>query len=64
MDIAALSVVMSQSKMQQDFGFSVMKMAMDQMGSQSDALTEMMADTKTMELAAQPYLGANVDISA
>lgn len=64
MDIAALSVGMSQFKLQQDLGISVMKMAMDQMGDQGDALTEMMGDTKSMELAAAPYLGSNVDISA
>ena len=64
MDIAALSVAMSQTKFQQNFGVSVMKMAMDQMSSQGDALAEMMGDTKSMELAAQPYLGSTVDISA
>ena len=64
MDIAALSVGMSQIKLQQDLGISVMKMAMDQMGDQGNALTKMMGDTKSMELAAEPYLGSNVDISA
>lgn len=64
MDIAALSVGMSQIKLQQDLGISVMKMAMDQMSDQGNVLTEMMGDTKSMELAATPYLGSNVDISA
>lgn len=64
MDIAALSVGMSQNKLQQDLGISMMKMAMNQMSDQGDALAEMMGDTKSMELAAQPYLGSNVDISA
>ena len=64
MDIAALSVGMSQNKLQQDLGISVMKMAMNQVSDQGDALAEMMSDTKAMELAAQPDLGSNVDISA
>lgn len=64
MDIAALSVGMSQNKLQQNLGISVMKMAMNQMGDQGDALAEMMGDTKSMELAAEPYLGSNIDISA
>lgn len=61
--IAALSVSMSQQSIKQDIGISVMKMAMDQANDQSAALEEMM-DTKSMELAAQPYLGANFDIGA
>lgn len=64
MDIAALSVAMSQTKFQQNFGISIMKMAMDQIGDQGTALSDMMGDTKSMELAAQPYLGSNVDMSA
>lgn len=61
--IAALSVSMNQQSLKQDVGISVMKMAMDQASEQSAALTELM-DTKSMEMAAQPYLGANFDIGA
>lgn len=64
MDIAALSVAMSQNNLQQDLGVSVMKMALNQIGDQGTVLSDMMGDTKSMELAAEPYLGSNVDISA
>ncbi|WP_199884016.1 YjfB family protein [Anaerosinus massiliensis] len=60
MDIAALSVAMSQTRFQQDLGISVMKMAMDQASSQGNALAELMEDASA---AVDPNLGANVDIS-
>lgn len=66
MYIASLSVGMHQGKLQQDFSTSVMKMAMNQMAETGAAVADLMdsAGVKGMELAAQPYLGANMDISA
>ena len=62
MDIAALSVAISQQKVNQDLGVATLKMAMDSSQQTADLVTEV-ADPKVMELAAQPYLGANVDIA-
>ena len=62
MDIAALSVALSQQKLNQALGVATLKMAMDSSQQTADLVTEV-ADPKVMELAAQPYLGANVDIA-
>lgn len=64
MSIAAMSVGMSQQNFKQDLGVSVMKMAMDQMESQGAALTDLMDVSKSMELAVQSGVGANLDILA
>ncbi len=55
MDIAALSMVMSQSKVQQQAGLSVMKMAMNVAVDTGQAVAE-------MAQSVQPHLGTNVDI--
>lgn len=57
MDIAALSMVMNQSKVQQQASLSVMKMAMGVAVDNGQAIAE-------MAHSVQPHLGANVDISA
>ncbi|KYZ76499.1 hypothetical protein AXX12_08685 [Anaerosporomusa subterranea] len=59
MDIAALSIMLSQSNVQQQAGISVMKLAMGAATDQADSLTAMM---KATELSIQPYLGSNVDV--
>lgn len=64
MSIAALSVGMHQQELGRDLGISVLKMAMGDMEDIGSALTEMAGDTKALELSAQPYLGANIDIGA
>ncbi|MBQ1511579.1 MAG: YjfB family protein [Selenomonadaceae bacterium] len=58
MTIAAMSVAMHQSQVQQDLGISVMKMAMD---TETAALGELMED---MAVSLDPNLGAAVDIMA
>lgn len=58
MDIAAMSIMMSQSKVQQQASISVIKMAMDA------GKTEMNEMTKMMEQSAQPHLGKNIDVQA
>ena len=65
MDIAALSIVLNQNKVQEQAGLSVMKMAMDVASNQSDSLVSLAGiETKTMESSVQPFLGANLDILA
>ena len=62
MDIAALSMVLSQGKVQQQAGFSVMKIAMGVASEQSNSITAMANDTsKALQLSVQPHLGANLD---
>ena len=57
MDIAALSMGLSQMKISQEVGTSVLKMAMDTSEGQ-------MADlTKMMETSVNPHVGGSIDIS-
>lgn len=59
MDIAALSMVMSQSRVQESAGISVMKMAMN---TGKETATQM---TKMMEsVSADPNLGQHLDARA
>lgn len=61
--IANMSIGLSQMKVKQEVGVSVMKMAMDQAGGNAQDLMEMMQSVgKAMELSVQPNLGANIDI--
>ena len=60
MDIAALSVVLNNSKIADQAGVQVMKLAMDTAASQSKALTADMV--QLMQQSVQPHLGGNVDI--
>ncbi|AET67132.1 hypothetical protein Desor_1475 [Desulfosporosinus orientis DSM 765] len=63
MDIAALSIVLNQTKVQQQAGLSVVKLAMDVASNQSDSLILLERDNiKAMETSVQPFLGANLDI--
>lgn len=64
MDIAALSMNLSQMKVAQEASVSVLKMAMDSMKGQSFDLTQMLeVNTKMMEQSVNPYIGGNIDIS-
>ncbi len=56
MDIAALSMGLSQIKIAQEASVSVMKMAMDTAKNRSSDLTKM------MEKSVNPSLGKNIDI--
>lgn len=64
MSIATASVGMHQQQSGQQVGVSVLKMAMNSAESTGNMLNMMAADTKAMQLAAQPHIGANLDISA
>ncbi len=59
MDIAALSMVMSQSKAQTAAGMAVMKMAMDTGKENATQMTQMMTN-----VAVDPNLGSHLDVSA
>lgn len=63
MDIAAMSILLSQGKVQQQAGLSVMKLAMDTSKTQGDMLASIIGETaKALELSVQPHLGASVDV--
>ena len=63
MDIAAMSILLSQGKVQQQAGLSVMKLAMDTSKTQGDMLASIIGETaKALELSVQPHLGASVDL--
>jgi hypothetical protein len=59
MDIAELSMVMSQSSVQQSAGIAVMKMAMDTGKETATQMTEMIKN-----VAVDPNLGSHIDVSA
>lgn len=62
MDIAALSMSMSQMNIMNDVGTAVLSKALDtneQMGSQ----IAQMIDRSAMELSVNPSVGANFDVS-
>jgi Putative motility protein len=56
MDIAALSVAMNQSQIQQQASISVMKMAMNNAEQNSVELTKM------LEQSVQSHLGSSIDL--
>ncbi|MBP2027565.1 hypothetical protein J2Z35_001362 [Acetoanaerobium pronyense] len=63
MDIAALSMGLSQMKVSQQASVSVMKMAMDTAKGQMADLTQMMdTNTRVMEQSVNPHLGNTIDI--
>ena len=65
MDIAALSIVLNQNKVQEQAGLSVMKMAMGVATNQGNAMTSLASEIiKVMESSVQPNLGATLDLYA
>jgi hypothetical protein len=64
MDVALLSMAMSQGNIQQQASLSVMKKAMDRAEGNGDFINKMMngADVKALQHAAQPHLGGNIDL--
>ncbi len=56
MDIAALSTGLSQMKLANEVGVSVLKMAMDIAQPQMEGITQM------MELSVNPHVGSNLDL--
>ncbi|AFQ43482.1 hypothetical protein Desmer_1489 [Desulfosporosinus meridiei DSM 13257] len=65
LDIAAMSIILNQNKVQEQSSLAVMKMAMDVAANQSESIIAMDGGmTKAMETSIQPFLGANLDIKA
>ncbi|KAB7706548.1 putative motility protein [Bacillus aerolatus] len=64
MDIALMSIALSQGQVQQQASMSVMKKAMDQAEGNADFLNKMMgqADLQALQRAAQPHLGGSIDL--
>lgn len=56
MDIAALSMALSQMNVRQEASVSVMKKSMDQAESNGDSVVKM------LEQSVQPHIGGSVDI--
>lgn len=61
MDIAAMSVALSQSKVQEQVGVSVLKMAMGVEATNADSIASLASEAAP---SVQPHLGANLDIQA
>jgi hypothetical protein len=64
MDIALMSMALSQVGVQQQASISVMKQAMDVSEGNADFINKMMgsSDIQALQHAAQPHLGGNIDI--
>ncbi|WP_288221899.1 YjfB family protein [uncultured Clostridium sp.] len=58
MDIGALSIVMSQSRVQEAAGIAILKKAMDSGKEAAVNMTEMIK-----EIAVDPNLGNNIDVN-
>ena len=65
MDIVALSMGLSQMKVAQQAGISVMKMAMDTAKGQASDLASMLesSTTKVSDNSLTPHLGRKIDTS-
>lgn len=63
MDIAGMSMLLSQAKVKQQASLSVMKIAMDTSKQRVTDLVQMLQqNNKALEQAVQPHLGSNIDI--
>ncbi len=64
MDIALMSMALSQGQVQQQASISVMKKAMDQAEGNADFINKMLgeSDVQALQHAVQPHLGGNIDI--
>ncbi|AXI27976.1 hypothetical protein CIB87_02720 [Priestia megaterium] len=64
MDIALMSMSLSQGKVQQQASLSVMKMAMGNAKQQGEAVKELISSSnvKALQQAAHPHLGGNIDL--
>lgn len=62
MDIAALSMAMSQAKIGNDFGTAMLSKTLDSMKVEGSEIANMI-DTAAMERSVYPSIGGNIDIS-
>ena len=64
MDIAALSMSMNHTKVKQESGIAVMKMAMDAAKVQAEAMNKMLEANMEILESMDPYIGGNIDVMA
>jgi hypothetical protein len=64
MDIAALSIALSQASVRQEASFSIMKKTMDQAELNGDGGVKLLqsANVKAMEQEVQPHIGGTIDL--
>ncbi len=63
MDVAALSIALSQGNVQQQASISVLKLAMGAAAERGSSIVAMMNKlSDATELSVRPYLGGNLDI--
>lgn len=64
MDIALISMALSQGKVQQEASMSVMKMAMGNVEQKDEAIQELINTTNATAIqhASQPHLGGSIDL--
>ncbi|KGA97216.1 hypothetical protein AJ85_03490 [Alkalihalobacillus alcalophilus ATCC 27647 = CGMCC 1.3604] len=64
MDIPLLSIALSQGKVQQQVGVSLLKQNLGQAEQQGQAIQKLMssADVNAIERAVHPHLGHSIDI--
>lgn len=64
MDIPALSMALSQSKLATDWGTAILGKTMDMAKEQGAAVADMLStvSASAMELSVNPDVGANIDI--
>jgi len=64
MDIALMSMALSQGQVQQQASISVLKKVMDLGEGNAEILNKMLAeaDVQAIQHAAQPHLGGNIDL--
>ena len=60
MDIPALSMAMSQSKLMNDFGVAMLSKSLDNMQDMGATMIETMEES--MELSVNPAIGGNFDL--
>ena len=61
MDIPELSMALSMSRVQQDWGTAMLANSLEMLSDVGGSLAEMM-DTSAMELSVNPNIGANIDL--
>lgn len=64
MDIAALSMSMSHTKVKQESSIAIMKMAMDSAKVQAEAMNKMLEANMEILESIDPYVGGKIDIMA
>ena len=61
MDIPELSMALSMSKVQQDWGTAMLSQSLDSLSEVGATVAEMM-DTSAMELSVNPDIGGTIDL--